>query len=55
LISSAVADTYNAAQARDNRALVERRLRTADVIFWLQNSFGDGVFALLVQSNYKDM
>lgn len=55
IVSSAIADTYGPATLKETRTLVEKRLRIADVLFWLQRSFGDGALALLILSDWKKM
>jgi hypothetical protein len=54
IILATIASTYGA-KAQDTRPVIERHLKMAEVIFWLQVFFGNGVFAMLVGSSWKKM
>ncbi|KEQ94181.1 hypothetical protein AUEXF2481DRAFT_6233 [Aureobasidium subglaciale EXF-2481] len=53
-VSSAIPDTYGD-KATIIRPSVEKSLHITDVLHWLKTPFGNGVFALLIQSDWRKL
>ncbi|KAI5245998.1 glycoside hydrolase family 72 protein [Aureobasidium subglaciale] len=53
-VSSAIPDTYGD-KAIITRPSVEKSLHITDVLHWLNTPFGNGVFALLIQSDWRKL